>query len=197
MGADSTVIIDDRKVKLDLACGQTPRAGFRGVDLFTGDERVDLLSFPWPWADNSVDEVVCSHFVEHIPMGYVDGAGFVHALAAPGRRDLLFAFFDEMHRVLKPGGRAEIVVPYVQHRRAFQDPTHRRFIPEETFNYLNAEWRKGVGLDHYGVSCDFIGVRCTKVTDPIEGARHHDVQQSRSQHNWNVVTDIIVELQKR
>ena len=48
-------------LKLDLACGQNPKEGFEGVDLY-GDKaahKVDLLKFPWPWADASVDELHC------------------------------------------------------------------------------------------------------------------------------------------
>jgi hypothetical protein len=189
-------VIDTRTLRLDLGAGQHPKAGFRGVDLYTGDERVDLLSFPWPWADASVDEARSSHFVEHIPMCYVDKKNKHHHVGGPGRKDLFFAFFDELWRVLKPGAQVEIVVPYCQSRRAFQDPTHRRFIPEETFNYLNRAWREANGLDHYGPDCDFIGVSCTKITDPVEGSRHPEVQADRAQGRWNMVSDIVVVLRK-
>jgi hypothetical protein len=190
------ITIDEKPVRLDLAAGQTPRPGFQGVDLFTGDVRVDLLAFPWPWADGSVDEVVCSHFVEHIPMGFVDDHNLVHPLPGPGRKDLFFAFFDEVHRILKPGGKAEIVVPYLMHHRAFQDPTHRRFLCEASFSYLMKGWRDGNKLDHYNVSCDFAVEACIPVTDPTEAARVPEVQAARRTHMWNVVGDMIVILRK-
>lgn len=194
--ASSVVVLDSRPLKLDLAAGQNPRAGFTGVDLFTGDNRVDLLRFPWPWADGSVDEVVCSHFVEHIPMGFVDADNVVHPLPGVGRKEMFFAFFDEIHRVLKPGGKAEIIVPYLQHQRAFQDPTHRRFICEASFSYLMKPWRDGNRLDHYNVKCDFAADACIPVTDASEAARHPEVQAARRTHQWNVVGDIIVHLRK-
>lgn len=183
-------------VKLDLASGQVPRPGYTGVDLFTGDHRVDLLSFPWPWADNSVDEVVCSHFVEHIPMGFVDANNEVHTMPGEGRKELFFAFFDELYRVLKPGARAEIVTPYLMSHRAFQDPTHRRFICEASFSYLMKPWRDANKLDHYNVNCNFIAEACIPITDPIEGTRIPEVQQARRLHMWNVVSDMIVVLRK-
>jgi predicted SAM-dependent methyltransferase len=189
-------VTTDAPVRLDLASGQVPRPGFQGVDLFTGDHRVDLLAFPWPWADGTVDEVVCSHFVEHIPMGFVDADNVVHPLPGIGRKDLFLAFFDEVHRILKPGGKAEIVVPYLMSHRAFQDPTHRRFICEASFSYLMKPWRDANKLDHYNVQCDFIAEACIPITDPIEGTRIQEVQASRRQHYWNVVSDMIVVLRK-
>lgn len=214
-------VTNDAPVRLDLAAGQNPRPGFQGVDLFTGDVRVDLLSFPWPWADASVDEAVCSHFVEHIPMGFVrqeewvdfvpqecsDGVTrsvptkktrqVIDALPRPDNKDLFLAFFDELYRVLKPGGRAEIVVPYLMSHRAFQDPTHRRFICEASFSYLMKPWRDANRLDHYNVDCDFIAEACIPVTDPVEGARVPEVQAARRQHMWNVVHDMVIILRKK
>lgn len=194
-------VISTAPVKLDLACGQNQRPGFKGVDLFTGEPRVDLLAFPWPWADASVDEVVCSHFVEHIPMGYLDldVPGAVHVLPGLRRKDLFFAFFDELYRVLKPGGRAEILVPYLRSNRAFQDPTHRRFLCEESFLYLNAEWRKANGLDHYGPACDFVFAPGSpqRVVDQSESVRHPEVVQQRMMGLWNVILDVKVDLVKR
>lgn len=63
-------------LKLDFGCGNTPRAGHLGVDITTvgtkADIAVDLFSFPWPWPDNSVDAIWCSHFFEHVPGKYAD-----------------------------------------------------------------------------------------------------------------------------
>lgn len=192
-------VTDTRPVKLDLACGQHPREGFKGVDLYTGDERVDLLSFPWPWADNSVDEVHCSHFVEHIPMCYIGDDGAAHLLSGPGRKDAFFAFFDELHRILKPGAIATIIVPYLRSERAFQDPTHRRFICENTFLYLNADWRKANGLDHYTGACDFAFAAGSpvRIVDQGESLRHPEVVQQRMAGLWNIILDIKVEMVKR
>ena len=72
-------------------------------------------------------------------------------------RDLFLAFFDELFRVLKPGAKAEIVWPNLKSVRAFQDPTHRRFIPIESLYYVNRGWREMNRLTHglYDVASDF------------------------------------------
>lgn len=56
-------------LKIDLGCGKNKQAGFIGVDQYKMDG-VDvvcnLASDRWPWADGSVSEVHCSHFLEHL-----------------------------------------------------------------------------------------------------------------------------------
>ncbi len=55
-------------MKLDLGCGPKKKAGFIGVDqlpMAGVDVVADLRVTPWPWLDDSVDQVHCAHFVEH------------------------------------------------------------------------------------------------------------------------------------
>jgi len=174
--------------KLSIACGQNKPAGFKGIDL-AGDADIqhDLFKFPWPIKTSSVQEVECSHFVEHIP----------HRL--PGiNRDVWWEFFDELHRVLKKGGTATIVHPYSRSDRAFWDPTHERFIHEMTWHYLNKEWREMNKLDHYPVSCDFEIVTINGVgLDPGYESRNAEQQQYMTRHYFNVLADLQVTLQAR
>jgi hypothetical protein len=114
---------------------------------------MNLLRFPWPWADSSVDEARCSHFIEHIPMIEVDSRG-VQVPFGEGL-DLLIAFFNELHRVMKPGAQATIISPYYSSMAAWQDPTHRRAISDATYLYLNQEWLRANGLEHYGITANF------------------------------------------
>jgi hypothetical protein len=102
-------------LRLSLACGGNKPEGFMGVDIVktsATDYVQDLLKFPWSqFADESVDEIECSNFVEHIPHG-------------DSRHDPFFQFFDEIYRILKPAefdpanpniptkGFARIMCPY-------------------------------------------------------------------------------------
>ena len=165
-------------LKLDLACGQMPRDGFEGVDVWSGARHVvDLLTFPWHWRDSSVDELNCSHFIEHIPTE-----------RTPAGQDMFFAFFDECWRILKPGALFFVQCPNARSNRAFQDPTHRRFIVAETFLYLSAEWRKSSGLTHYDVKCDF-KIDVEAIISSELSKLESTTLTARMGSEWNVIQD--------
>lgn len=173
--------------KLSLGCGQSKPEGYFGIDIMDVPG-VDLLhnlwEMPWPIKTNSVEELQCSHLVEHIP----------HWRPA-WEKDGWFMFFDEVYRVCKKDAICSFQHPYVMNGRAFWDPTHTRFIHETTWYYLNREWRKSMLLDHYPTEVDFevsmiegIGV------DPTVQAKHHEAQAFSRNHYWNVISDLVVVL---
>jgi hypothetical protein len=115
-------------VKLDLGCGNNPREGFIGVDAikFEKVSVVHDLRQPWPWTDSSVDEVHCSHFLEHLT------------------QDERCFFFNELWRVLKPEAKALIITPHWSNNRAYGDPTHKwPAVTEMSYYYLSRDWRAG------------------------------------------------------
>jgi hypothetical protein len=106
--------------KLNLGCCDRRLDGYTGVDRVPGPA-VDVvadLSKPWPWADESVAEILAHDVIEHLP-------------------DKIRTM-NEAWRVLKPGGRAEIVVPTTDGPGAFQDPTHVSFWNRNSFHYFEA-----------------------------------------------------------
>lgn len=127
-------------LRLDLGCGPNKREGFLGVDSrpFKGVDQVVDLRKPWPWKGNSVDEVHCSHFVEHLTA------------------DERIHFTNELYRVLKPGVPAQIVVPHWNSHRAYGDLTHQwPPVSEMWFYYLNKEWRAANAPHNDKYTCDF------------------------------------------
>lgn len=174
--------------RLDLACGNNKQADFVGVDLIKdgteADVQHDLSKYPWPFEDNSVDEIFCSHFLEHIPHGdsYNDG---------------LFDFFNEVWRIMKPGARARFVVPYYASVRSIQDPTHHRAIGEPTFLYFNAEWRKVNRLEHYPIKANFDIEKIDHAVSEEYVGKSQEAVQFAAAHYWNVVNDIAVTLIKK
>jgi SAM-dependent methyltransferase len=128
-------------LKIDLGCGTKKQEGFIGVDSIKFDG-VDIVMHmgkdPWPWKDNSVSEAYCSHAIEH--------------LTAPER----IHFVNELHRVLKKGGKATIIVPHWASCRAYGDLTHQwPPVSEFWFYYLSADWRKTEAPHNNFYTCDF------------------------------------------
>ena len=182
-------------LKLDLACGQKVEDGFEGVDLFAEQAKwnVDLLKFPWPWPDNSVGEARCSHFIEHIPMVYVHNGSW--SPWPHEGKELFFRFFEELYRVMHKEGSAKIIWPAHKSDRAFQDPTHRRFVPQQALAYLNKAWREDQKLTHgaYDIKCNFVGdIVHSCPTDLL--ALAPEVQARRFNESWNTIFDFIATL---
>jgi predicted SAM-dependent methyltransferase len=190
-----------KPILLDLACGQNPREGYEGVDIWSGAKHVaDLWKFPWPWADSSVDTLHCSHHIEHIPAREVEARdllcdpkkdgipAYEAALKEWVGKDMFLAFFDECWRILKPNGKMSVITPCARNNRAFQDPTHRRFIVAETFLYLHEPFRKANKLDHYRVRCNF-SVQADPVVQTEMTLLHPEAQQRRFTESWNTILD--------
>ena len=72
--------------------------------------------------DNTVDEFLCKHFLEHLTT-----EGFMRLM-------------DEMWDALKPDGILHVLVPNAEHiRAADSDPTHRKRFTRWTFDYFTKE----------------------------------------------------------
>lgn len=175
--------------KLDIACGQNKQPGYTGIDI-AGDADIshDLFRFPWPIASGVVREVFVSHFVEHVP----------HYRPEWNGRDGWWLFWEEVHRITRKGATIRVIHPYVKSDRAFWDPTHVRFIHETTWYYLDANWRKAQGLDHYDTSADFevVVINGSGIADTIAN-RNAEMQAFARGHYWNVIADLDITLKRR
>jgi len=174
-------MVDETKLlKLDIACGDNKREGFTGVDKYKTDSVDivhDLTVYPWPFEDNSVDEIHCSHYIEHV----VD----------------LCTFYSEIHRIMKVGGTGTLIAPYGKNNRAWQDPTHVRAIVEESFFYLDKNFRTANKLTHYLADVDFEFSVSYSGIDPAWANRSEESRGFAIKHYWNVVSDIQCVLKKR
>ncbi len=172
-----------QSLKLDLGCGQVKREGFIGVDIAkcnNVDIVHDLTKFPWPFKDASVEEIHCSHFLEH--------------LTAPQR----IRFMEECYRVLQPQGKLGIIVPHGVSERFYQDPTHQwpPIVPA-TFLYFNRTWVSQNKLEHqHSYNCDFdFGYGYNM--DPVIAGKHEEARAFAIKHYFNACTDLVVNLVKR
>jgi len=140
LSGEALRVEEQKPLKLDLGCGKNKKEGFLGVDIrgFDGVDVVFDLSQKWPWEEGSVEEVNCSHFVEH--------------LIAPER----IHFANELHRVLAKGAKATLIVPSWSSCRAYGDLTHQwPPVSEFWFNYLNKAWREANAPHNDAYTCDF------------------------------------------
>jgi hypothetical protein len=127
-------------MRLDLGCGTLKREGFVGVDIrqFPGVDVVgDLGKETWPWPDDSIEEVHCSHMVEHLTW-----------------TERIF-FFNELYRVLKTGAKALVVIPHWCSPRYYGDPTHKEPMSEYAFAHMNRAWREKEAPHTDFYTCDF------------------------------------------
>lgn len=105
-------------MKLNLGCGNDYMGGYINCDI-TDRVKVDKivdLEKKLPFEDNSIDEIICFHFLEHIK-------NFIPLM-------------EEIYRICKNNAIIKIKVPYFAYPGAFADPTHVRFFTLKTFEYF-------------------------------------------------------------
>jgi predicted SAM-dependent methyltransferase len=167
-------------IKYDLACGQNVREGFIGVDIadLPGVHSVDLRR-SWPWNDGTVDELHCSHFIEHL-----DGSEQIHLM-------------NEAHRVLKVGGKLTIITPWWNSVRYHQDPTHKKAFTDNTAAYFNRAWREANKLTHYPITADFDFTIHYSLSDPRWMTAGEAARMFAIRYYANVIDDLTIVFIKR
>lgn len=120
-------------VRLHLGCGRDVRPGWVNVDSQPGEgvevvcDLDALADARLPLGDDSVDEFLGSHLLEHL------------------RNPL--PFMQELHRVAKPGAMLTFHVPYGSSDDAYTDPTHHRPYFIQSFGFFSQPyyWRADYG----------------------------------------------------
>jgi SAM-dependent methyltransferase len=135
-----------------------------------------------PYADDSVDEVHCSHFLEHLT------------------QDERVHFLNEAHRVMRKDAKMTLIVPHWCSNRAYGDPTHKwPAVSEMFFYYLSKPWRKvqaphtDLEFNESGFSCDFSATWGYSL-HPDLVVRNQDYQQHALQFSKEAAQDIIATL---
>jgi SAM-dependent methyltransferase len=111
-----------RSIRLNLGVGRRPREGYYGLDWIEmpGVDVVADLNEPFTQlADDSVEAIYTHHTFEHV-------VNFLPLL-------------KEIHRVVVPDGRVEVVVPHFSNPYGYSDPTHVRFFGLYSFYYFADE----------------------------------------------------------
>jgi len=106
-------------MKINLGCGYQKMAGYLNVDndpACRPDQLVDLEKIPWPFADNSVQEILAAHVIEHLGQ----------------TPQMWMEIWKELWRVSANGCLVKITVPHPRHDNFLADPTHVRPILPDT-----------------------------------------------------------------
>lgn len=104
-------------MKLNIGCGFDIKSWYTNVDRVKNpwvDKVFDFETFPYPFEDNSIDEIYCSMVMEHI-----------HNLSG---------MMDELVRICKDGAKIQITVPYLSSPNLWWDMTHVRWFNTNTFS---------------------------------------------------------------
>ena len=120
-------------MKLNLGSGSKILDGYTNVDkydYYKPDIVHDLEIFPYPFEDNSVDEILLSHVLEHIGQS----------------PDIFLKIIKEFYRVCHNDSLIKIIVPHPRHDDFISDPTHVRpitILGLQLFDKnLNLKWEK-------------------------------------------------------
>ena len=120
-------------MKLNLGCGSKKLKNYVNVDkfdYFKPDIIHDLEIFPYPFEDNSVDEILISHVLEHIGQS----------------PETFLKIIKEFYRVCRHNSLIKIIVPHPRHDSFLSDPTHVRpitILGLQLFDKeLNLKWEK-------------------------------------------------------
>src|SRR5215469_3170162 len=117
---------------LNLGCSDDHKPGYINVDICVPADIITDLGQRWPWEDSTIDKIYAKDVLEHIPGGKI-------------------WVMNEAHRVLKPGGLFEFLVPLVSlcdgrvNLGAFADPTHVSFWTQDDKYYFCEQWNNPQG----------------------------------------------------
>jgi|TARA_B100001971_G_scaffold205380_1_gene222768 SAM-dependent methyltransferase len=129
--------------KLNIGCGRDIKEGYINLDKakISGVDVVhDLDVYPWPFEDNSFDEVYGRDVIEHF-------------------KDL-FKAMDEINRICKDGAVVRLIVPYWHSSGAFY-PNHNYFFNVDGMKFFTDENRS---YDHhYGFKLEKIKLIPSKI----------------------------------
>ncbi|MFA5071762.1 MAG: methyltransferase domain-containing protein [Candidatus Pacearchaeota archaeon] len=128
-------------MKLNLGCGNDYREGYVNCD-WTDKVKVDKivnLEKKLPFKDNSVDEIICFHVLEHV--------------------NNFIPLMHELYRISKKDAKIIIKTPFYSAWGQFNDPTHVRFFTPWTFDYF----KKGNYSHEVGADKDMFEIKEVKI----------------------------------
>lgn len=137
-------------MKLNIGCGRDKKIGYVNIDaspLINPDKVCNLEKVPLPFKEDSVEEILAYHVLEHIH-------NFIPLM-------------HDLHRICKNKAIIKIKAPFYSSWGQYNDPTHIRFFSIFTFNYF----KKGTYSHEVGVSKDIFNIKKVKINFGIGRAK--------------------------
>lgn len=120
---------------LNLGAGNDIREGAVNHDRLRHRPEIevahDLNVLPWPWGDESFDVIVARAVLEHLRINLLESVG-------------------ECWRLLRPGGKLVMKLPYWQHRNSYIDPTHYWKFDLRSVEVFDPDTEYGRAYSFYG-----------------------------------------------
>ena len=174
-------------MKLNLGCGFKKREGWVNTDVESEcnpDIQIDLEKFPWPFDDNSCDEILLEHVLEHV------GADI----------DTHKMIMQELYRIAKPGAKISIIVPHPRSDSFLADPTHVRPIIGSTLEmyskknckiFIEKQWATTPLAIYWNIDFELTNCKHNFMPEWLEKIRNKEIGleqiASAIKHNNNVV----------
>tara|TARA_R110000868_G_scaffold81757_1_gene231259 strand:- start:5604 stop:6167 length:564 start_codon:yes stop_codon:yes gene_type:complete len=172
-------------MKINLGSGTKRYPDYINIDNDAGsnpDYVINIEKDKFPFENNSVDEVIAHHILEHL------GEGFFHCM-------------QELYRVCKHGTIIDIRVPHPKHDCFLIDPTHRRPIYPYTLDMFSKTKNKKYIDDESGETplgfiydVDFILVDHTFTIDPYWQKQFQNFTEEQCEHAARSFNNVIVEI---
>ena len=181
-------------VKLNLGCGFDKRDGYVNLDGFSKcnpDILWDIENIQWPFADNTFDEILIKHVLEHVGQTFT----------------MFKSIMQEIYRVSRSNARIQIQVPNYKHVTFWADPSHVRAFDQITFEMMSRE-KNDQWIDQganytmlaYIMDVDFLLTHFSFVADEFAANSVKDEEDpsrklwEMNSTNWNYVKELRFEL---
>lgn len=170
-------------MKINIGGGDQKYEGFLNCDYDKNcnpDFCFNLETDKFPFDDNTVEQVIAHHVLEHM------GEGYFHCM-------------QELYRVCKHGALIDIRVPHPRHDYFLNDPTHRRPITPDGLALFSKKYNDACieqkaaasRLGHY-FNVDFEVVTVNEIPDPkylktFENTKYDEAARYIYEHNGIVM----------
>lgn len=119
---------------LNLGAGNRIVSGALNHDQWKHRPEIDVMwdldVLPWPWEDNSFDEIQAIAVFEHLSITLIDS-------------------LDECWRILKPKGRLVVKYPLWNTPTCHDDPTHHWYWSERVLEVFDPDTKYGADHPYY------------------------------------------------